>query len=146
MSDYATLQEEVYYAYQYMAEIEALVPAGSLPERPPQIKPRPGPPVVVDVPAITGTGEVGEVLTCTMGNWSGVPTGYTYDWDAMGAETSSATFTVDVLDAGGSISCVVTATNSYGSTEAPPSNVIAVAGAAVAERASHPHRETRARR
>src|SRR4029434_2421773 len=135
MSDYATILEQQYHTLKYVAQLEALIPAGSLPDRPPEmpprprppvvvrraalsragtfpdrppeIPPRPGPPVVVDVPSITGEGEVGAVLTCTMGNWEGTPTSYAYDWDAMGADTSSVTYTVDVLDAGGSITCVV---------------------------------------
>jgi hypothetical protein len=142
MSDYATILEQQYHTLKYVAQLEALIPAGSLPDRPPEMPPRPGPPIVVDVPHVSGEGEVGAALTCTMGNWQGEPTSYAYDWDAMGADTSSATYTVDALDAGGSITCVVTATNAYGSTEAPPSNAIAVAGAALESASRGSHRET----
>jgi hypothetical protein len=146
MSDYATILEQQYHTLKYVAQLEALIPVGSLPDRPPEMPPRPGPPTVVDVPYVGGDGEVGAVLTCTTGNWTNEPTGYSYDWDAMGADTSSATYTVDALDAGGSISCVVTATNSYGSTEAPPSNAITVAGAAAESAGRSAPRETRTRR
>jgi hypothetical protein len=145
MSDYATILEQQYHTLKYVAQLEALVPP-PLPDRPEGMPPRPGPPTVVDVPSISGDGEVGSVLTATMGNWQGEPTSYSYDWDAMGADTSSATYTVDALDAGGSITCVVTATNAYGSTEAPPSNAITVAGAAAESAGRSSPRETRGRR
>jgi hypothetical protein len=88
------------------------------------------PPAVVDVPIISGTGDVGSTLTCTMGNWTGEPTSYAYAWSSNGTagpQQPSNTYAVKPADAGKSISCVVTATNDYGSTAAPPSNAIAVA-------------------
>ena len=91
------------------------------------------PPENVDVPAITGTGEVGSMLQCTMGNWSGEPTGYVYVWKADGMAIAGATadsYTVLAGDAGKSITCVVTASNAAGDTEAPPSNAISVPAAA----------------
>ena len=145
MSDYAALREEVNYAYQYIAQLEALIPAGSLPDRPPQLAPRPGPPVNVDVPYVSGTGEIGSVLSCTTGNWQGEPTEYAYAWDAVGVDTSSATYTVDAADAGMPISCTVTATNALGSTAAPQSNIVTVPGAAAesASRSNSTHRRGR---
>jgi hypothetical protein len=92
--------------------------------------PPPGsqPPINKDVPFVDGSATVGGTLTCTMGNWTGEPTSYSYAWSAAGA-ADAATYVVQAADAGTSISCVVTATNANGSTAAPPSNAVAVNGA-----------------
>jgi len=92
----------------------------------------PGPlaaPRNLDVPLVMGEGTVGAVLSCTMGNWTGEPDGYSYRWMADGAtltEGEAAEYTVAAGDAGKSVSCVVTATNAEGSTAAPPSNAVAI--------------------
>jgi hypothetical protein len=85
-------------------------------------------PTVVDVPYVDGVGAVGEELTCTMGNWTGEPTDYDGKWKRDGNEDigTGASYTVRPADAGGEITCVVTATNAAGATEAPPSNAISV--------------------
>jgi hypothetical protein len=87
------------------------------------------PPAVVDVPHVAGNGAVGDTLTCTMGNWSGEPTSYGYQWKSDGSADlgTGDTYVVTAGDSGHSITCVVTATNDLGSTEAPPSNAIAIA-------------------
>lgn len=88
-------------------------------------------PTNIDVPHVTGDGVVGEVLTCTTGNWNGEPTSYSYQWlsDAIQVGTNSDAYTVAGSDAGQSLTCVVTATNAGGSTVAPPSNAVAVPAA-----------------
>jgi hypothetical protein len=93
--------------------------------------PPPGsqPPINKDVPFVDGSATVGGTLTCTMGNWTGEPTSYSYAWSAAGA-ADAATYVVQAADAGTSISCVVTATNANGSTAAAPSNAVAINGAA----------------
>jgi hypothetical protein len=73
-------------------------------------------------PAISGTIDIGETITCSTGSWTGGPTGYAYAW-----------FVDGVLDAGlgtansiviphtlslTTVKCRVTATNAYGSTTA----------------------------
>lgn len=85
-------------------------------------------PTVVDVPHVSGTDGVGDTLTCTMGNWTGEPSGYAYQWQRDGADfaATDATYVVAAEDAGHSLACVVTATNAIGSTVAPPSNAVAV--------------------
>ncbi|HYJ44095.1 MAG TPA: hypothetical protein VEW06_06525 [Xanthobacteraceae bacterium] len=90
------------------------------------------PPQVKDVPLVYGPGSegaavVGDILHCTMGNWTGEPT-YTYQWkrDATNVGSNSGNYTVIVDDSGHAISCVVTATNAEGSTAAPPSNAITI--------------------
>lgn len=85
-----------------------------------------GPPVNVDVPAVTLTGAT---AACTMGNWSGEPTEYAYVWhrDGVAIEgASGATYAVTPEDSGHSVACVVTATNAQGATAAPMSNAVAI--------------------
>jgi len=86
------------------------------------------PPAVVDVPHVSGNGAVGDTLTCTMGNWDGVPTSYSYQWKSDGATDlgTGDTYVVAPSDSGHSLTCIVTATNDLGSTEAPPSNAVAI--------------------
>ena len=85
-----------------------------------------GPPVNVDVPAVSLTGAM---ASCTMGNWQGEPTSYAYAWhlDGVANGATDATYTVQPDDSGHSLACVVTATNALGSTVAPMSNSVAVA-------------------
>jgi hypothetical protein len=83
-----------------------------------------GPPVNIDVPVINGPGTVGAELSVTMGNWNNEPTSYAGEWFSDG--TSVGTGTKYTPQATGSVTCIVTATNSFGSTAAPPSNAIMV--------------------
>jgi hypothetical protein len=86
------------------------------------------PPVNVHVPYLSGEGVVGEVLSCTMGEWTGEPDSYIYQWKRDGDDVSGDgdTYEVTTEDTGCAISCVVIATNDKGSTEAPPSNAVLV--------------------
>jgi hypothetical protein len=83
------------------------------------------PPVNVDVPYAS---QAGDVLSCTMGNWTGEPTAYAYQWKIDGADagTDSETYTVTAADDGGTATCVVSASNAVGTTAAPPSNGVVV--------------------
>ena len=86
-------------------------------------------PVNTTPPAVSGTGTVGQTLTCTMGNWQYAPTSYAYQWLRNGGVITGATASTRLLvaaDSGNSISCRVTATNPAGSTPIT-SNAIAVA-------------------
>jgi hypothetical protein len=91
-------------------------------------------PGVVDVPYVAGTGTVGQTLTCTIGNWTGEPTQYAYQWQSDGTDivggSTSTSYVVVEGDVGHSLACVVTATNAAGSTRAPPSNAVMAAAAA----------------
>jgi hypothetical protein len=92
------------------------------------------PPSLVDVPVIGGGGAPGSTLTCTMGNWDGMqaePHSYAYSWRSGNAHLAGAaeTYVVAEEDVGREICCLVTATNPYGSTMAPPSNKVTVAAA-----------------
>jgi hypothetical protein len=85
-----------------------------------------GPPTNVDVPYAQLTGDT---ASCTMGNWTGEPTSYSYAWhrDGVANGGTDATYTVQPDDSGHNLACVVTATNALGATVAPMSNAIAVA-------------------
>lgn len=87
-----------------------------------------GPPAVVDVPLVF---QEGAILHCTMGNWDGEPTGYTYAWhtDGVANGQTGAEHAVTEDDVGQDWACVVTATNKLGSTVAPMSNSVTVAEA-----------------
>jgi len=89
------------------------------------------PPVNVDVPMIYGpsgsSAAVGQTLQCTMGNWSGAPRVYEYQWMRDGTQTTgtgASTYVVETNDVGFNITCVVTAINGLGEATAPPSNAI----------------------
>jgi hypothetical protein len=84
------------------------------------------PPVNVDIPYVA---QAGSTLTCTMGNWEGTPTAYSYQWiedETVGIGGDDAVYVVTPADVGRSVTCVVTATNELGSTIAPPSNPVIV--------------------
>jgi hypothetical protein len=76
-------------------------------------------------PAITGTAQEGQTLTCSTGTWTGTPT-YTYQWKRNGSNIGSATnstYTLVTADVGQSIKCTVTATNALGSSNADSNTV-----------------------
>jgi hypothetical protein len=83
-------------------------------------------PVNRDVPFVD---QAGSELRCTMGNWTGEPTAYVYQWKMDGTDIpgDGATLPVTAADTGHSATCVVTAENAHGSTTAPPSNAVVVA-------------------
>lgn len=72
------------------------------------------------LPTVSGTPLAGEVLTCDKGSWSDALS-YTYAWElnstTISGETST-TYTVDMRDASGDVSCEVTGINDEGSTAA----------------------------
>lgn len=84
-------------------------------------------PVNVDVPYVS---QAGDTLNCTMGNWQNEPDQYEYQWQLDGVDvgTGTANYVVTADDIGSVAICVVTAANALGSTVAPPSNAVVVAG------------------
>jgi hypothetical protein len=87
------------------------------------------PPANTTAPLVTGTGSVGQTLSCTMGNWTLSPTSYAYQWLRGGAKITGAeasSYKLVAADSGHSISCRVTAFTAGGSASAD-SNVIACA-------------------
>ncbi len=88
-------------------------------------------------PVVSGTPEVGQLLSCTTGTWLGTSLVYTYQWqyndgtwhDIAGA--TSSTWTIDVsgaVDVGHTIRCVVTATNLAGAASANSNATSAITG------------------
>ena len=77
------------------------------------------PPLNTAFPSITGTPELGAILTASNGGWDGGgPLTYTYQWQDNGHNVSGATSQTYVPthgDVGNNIAVVVTATNSLGS-------------------------------
>jgi hypothetical protein len=78
------------------------------------------------VPAVI---QNGDMLHCTMGEWTGHPTAYAYQWqiDGVDAGTSSPDYDASA-DGGKSATCVVSATNAAGTGTAPPSDAVVIAG------------------
>jgi hypothetical protein len=120
----------------FPGNIASLVPLGV--ELPPPLPVTA--PVNVDIPAVMPLqASPGDTLNCTMGNWQGEPDTYTYQWQSDGADTGAnagADYTIPPTDAGKTITCVVTATNPRGSTQAPPSNPVAIPAARAAPAAA----------
>lgn len=87
------------------------------------------PPVNTVAPAITGTAETGQTLSCSTGTWTGTATiTYAYQWKRDGANIGSATASTYLLvaaDSGKVITCTVTATNGAGSASATSNSVTA---------------------
>lgn len=85
------------------------------------------------LPAVTGTAEVGQVLTSTTGTWSGsAPITYSRQWQRGTTNISGATgatYTAVPADAGQALRCVVTATNVAGSASANSNATAAVTSA-----------------
>jgi large repetitive protein len=91
------------------------------------------------LPAVTGTAQVGQLLTAGNGTWSGTPTGYTYQWQTSANGTSgwtnlagatSSTYTVLVGDLGSYLRVQVNASNGTGSGTAVNSAATAQVAAA----------------
>ena len=84
------------------------------------------PPANVTVPFVT---QVAANMNCTMGTWDHEPTSYAYQWRSDGTNigTNSPTYAVQAGDVGNTFTCIVTATNSKGSTAAPVSNGVVAA-------------------
>lgn len=85
------------------------------------------PPSNTVAPAITGTLEVGQTLTCSDGTWTGTATiTYSYQWKRgvtnIGADQN--TYVAVYADIGQNITCTVTATNAYGSASQVSNTVV----------------------
>lgn len=72
--------------------------------------------------------QANSVINCNTGTWTGSPTGYAYQWK-MGAAnvgTNSPSYTIQAGDVGSTATCVVTASNAYGTRAASPSSGVVV--------------------
>ena len=87
-------------------------------------------PVNIQLPVITGTAQVGKVLTSSTGTWTGA-TSYGYQWAGNGtpiAGATAASYTPVSGDAGHTLTATVTATGSGGTasaTSAPTVPIVA---------------------
>ena len=84
-------------------------------------------PVSTALPTISGTPQVGQVLTAGDGTWSNVPTSYAYQWLRCNADgkacknvgkATQKTYTLAGADAKHTMRVAVTATNADGSASA----------------------------
>jgi hypothetical protein len=84
-------------------------------------------------------------VNCTVGEWTGAPSSYSYNWTSDGEDVGDGTnpYAVTADDVGKTINCVVTATNEAGSGAAPPSNDVVVTEPPAAEAAAHHRRRPR---
>jgi hypothetical protein len=113
-------------------EIVELMEETALPPDPREPTPS-NPPTNIDVPAVVGVAAVGETLSCTMGNWTGEPTTYFYQWMTdVQVGTDSNSYVIADTDAGKDISCTVTAVNAAGSAQVM-SNAVSVPPGATRE-------------
>jgi hypothetical protein len=75
-------------------------------------------PVNTGLPAISGTAQLGQTMSCSTGTWTGNPSpSFTYQWPRDGSGIGGATgstYVVQAADQGHTLSCEVTATNSVG--------------------------------
>ncbi len=93
-------------------------------------------------PVVSGTVEIGEILSTTNGTWTGTPTvTFTYQWARYNASNvyvenislaTSSTYEITEDDVGYKIACVVTGTNGYGNSDGT-SNLTTVVPAAAIE-------------
>ena len=90
------------------------------------------PPTVIDTPHAQ---QDGELLTCTMGNWTHAPTGHAYQWKSGSTNigTGGAQYVITSNDIGKVLTCAVTATNAAGSASST-SNGVTVASPVKAAR------------
>ena len=77
----------------------------------------PAVPANTAAPTITGTAQVGQVLTAVNGTWTGTPTPtYTYEWLVGGVlQGTAGTYTCRTADIGNTVVCRVTGANAAGS-------------------------------
>jgi hypothetical protein len=101
------------------------------------------PPRNIDVPYAQ---QEGGLLTCTMGNWAGEPTRYSYQWVRDGNTNvgtgPSMAFSSDFV--GDTVTCVVSASNAHGTTAAPPSNPVTVGAPTTSKAGTAPPARTAA--
>jgi hypothetical protein len=94
--------------------------------------PETNPPVNIDVPYVTlltDMGGIGNIYHCTVGTWENmgdlVDT-YAFRWQRNGAPITVGAniedYTAVAADVTTTLTCIVSATNTIGTTAAPPSN------------------------
>jgi len=90
-------------------------------------------PVNTVIPAISGTPQAGQSISCSQGTWTNSPTSYTYQWNSSGVALNGATnstYTVTQGDYNQALTCSVTASNTYGQQTATSNSVTGIAAPA----------------
>ena len=83
------------------------------------------PPLLIESPVVTGNNYAGQTLTTTNGVFDGItPLVYTYQWLLDGSPILGATSSTYVVTSNGTISCKVTATNSFGSSSSTSNEIV----------------------
>jgi hypothetical protein len=81
----------------------------------------------VSLPSVAGKKRVGQTVTCKPGNWTAVPSSYSFRWLRNGVGTSTGrTRTLTKADRGQSVACRVTAHNPFGTSPAATSPSVSV--------------------
>ena len=94
-------------------------------------------PAVTQLPVVGGTTVVGQVLSASVGAWTGAPSAFAYQWQRCTTQcaaivgATAATYTLTPDDIGATVGVVVTATGRGGSTSATATPSPAVAAAPV---------------
>lgn len=86
-------------------------------------------PVNIAAPEVQGTPAVGQALTCAEGTWAESPNAFQYSWQRGGATIDGAgarVYTATAADAGHAVRCLVTASNSAGTSPAAESSAVAI--------------------
>lgn len=95
-------------------------------------------PAALTQPTVAGTAQAGQVLTGSVGTWSGSPSVFSYQWQRCDASAANClaiagagapTYTLTPDDIGATLSLVVTATGPGGETAAPTAATTVVAPA-----------------
>jgi len=85
------------------------------------------PPSNTVAPVISGSSAIGSTLSSTTGIWTGTPTiTYGYQWKRSGVDIvgeTNSTYVLVVADYNVAITCVVTATNAFGSASATSNSI-----------------------
>ncbi|MHB1837303.1 MAG: hypothetical protein ACYCXW_20340 [Solirubrobacteraceae bacterium] len=86
-------------------------------------------PISTAGPAISGTAQAGDTLTCSPGTWTGGPA-FAYSWSRDGTPlvgATASTYEIQKLDEGSTLTCTVTASNAAGAASPLTSVAITVA-------------------
>jgi len=89
---YTTVGADAGTMVQCEVVAEGIQGGGLMTSKPLAVAPFPSvaPPRAIDTPTVSGTGEVGEALTCDQGSWEGSPA-FAYQWYRDGVPVASAT-------------------------------------------------------
>jgi hypothetical protein len=94
-----------------------------------------GVPVNTLLPAISGTAQSGQTVSCSTGSWTNSPGSFAYTWERDGSTISGQTASSLALtgtDVGTAVTCLVTATNGSGSSTPAESSPVSVFAAGTA--------------